>query len=72
MHSLQTEKIMPRLFTVDQACTYVGRGKTMFKAWAKEIGAERRFGKTVRYDRLVIDQALDAMGDGSQADQFAE
>ena len=70
MHKLEkTGEIMPRLFTIDQACSYTGRGRTAFRLWAEEIGAVRHFGKAVRFDRLVIDQALDAMGDGSQADQ---
>ena len=70
MHKLRTaEEIKPRMLTVEQACKYTGRGQTSFKKWADEIGAVRRFGRSVRFDRLIIDQALDAMGDGSQADQ---
>lgn len=51
-----------RMMDVDQGATYTGRGKTAFKAWANQIGATRRFGRSVRYDRRVIDAALDAMG----------
>ena len=50
-----------RMFDVEQGSAYTGRGKTAFKAWANQIGATRRFGRSVRYDRRVIDAALDAM-----------
>ena len=70
MYKLRTaEDINPRLFTGEQGSKYVCKGLTSFKKWAEEIGAVSRFGRSVRYDRLVIDQALDAMGDGKQADQ---
>ena len=52
-----------RLFNIDQAAMYAGLGKTAFREWADQIGAVRRFGRTVRYDRRVIDRALDAMQD---------
>ena len=54
-----------RMMDVDQGATYTGRGKTTFKAWANQIGATRRFGRSVRYDRRVIDAALDAMSSAS-------
>ena len=50
-----------RLFDIEQAIAYTGRGRTNFKKWAAQIGATRRFGRSVRYDRKVIDAALDAM-----------
>lgn len=50
-----------RMLTVDEGATYSGRGRTAFRAWADQIGATRRFGKSVRYDKRVIDAALDAM-----------
>lgn len=70
MYKLRTAKdINPRLFNGEQGSKYACMGLTSFKKWAEEIGAVIRIGRSVRYDRLVIDQALDAMGDGSQADQ---
>ena len=52
-----------RMMIERDAAEYVGMGRTSFRAWAKEIGAKRNFGKSVRYDRKVIDSALDAMTD---------
>lgn len=50
-----------RLLTSEDLCAYLGRGKNSARAWADEIGATRKFGKSVRFDRVVIDAALDAM-----------
>ena len=50
-----------RLLTVEGLCEYLGRGKNSARAWADEIGATRKFGKAVRFDRVVIDKALDNM-----------
>ena len=51
---------------ISQATAYTGMGQSQFKKWAAEIGSTRRFGRSVRYDRRVIDKALDDMctGDG--------
>lgn len=51
-----------RLLTIDEACGYIGRGRNSSRAWLDEIGATRKFGKSVRFDRRVIDAALDSMG----------
>ena len=53
--------VEPRMFTVEQGCAYTGRGRTSFKEWCKEIGATRKFGSMIRFDRKVIDAALDAL-----------
>lgn len=50
-----------RMFTIDQACAYTGMGKSYCRNWCEEIGAVRRFGKMVRYDRIVIDRVFDQM-----------
>ena len=51
-----------RMFTAQQGAAYTGMGRTSFMKWAKEIGARRTFGpRMTRYDRTVIDAALDAL-----------
>ena len=50
-----------RLLHADQAQRYTGMGRTAFRKWAYEIGATRKFGGSVRFDKVVIDKALDAM-----------
>lgn len=62
-NTLSTCEVEIRLFNIEQGSTYAGMGKTAFREWADQIGAIRRFGRTVRYDRRVIDRALDAMQD---------
>ena len=58
-----TSDVEIRLLNIEQGSTYAGMGKTAFREWAVQIGAVRRFGRSVRYDRRVIDRALDAMQD---------
>ena len=48
-----------RGLTADEGAAYTGLGTTNFKKWADEIGAVRRFGRSVRYDRVIIDKILD-------------
>lgn len=55
------EQVEPRMLNQKQAETYTGMGRTAMTAWAEQIGAKRHFGRSVRYDRRVIDAALDAM-----------
>lgn len=50
-----------RLLNIEEACRYVSMGRNNTRAWCEEIGALRRFGKSVRFDRAVIDGALDAL-----------
>ena len=48
-----------RGLTAHQGAAYKGLGTPTFKKWADEIGAVRRFGRSVRYDRVIIDKILD-------------
>ena len=48
-----------RMLNVQEGCFYTGRGKTQFRQWMDEIGATRKFGSKVLFDKKVIDQALD-------------
>ena len=50
-----------RMLTSDEACAYIGRGKNTARKWLDEIGATRKFGKSVRFDRVVIDNYLDSL-----------
>ena len=49
-----------RLFDVTQGCSYTQLGRSTFVKWCESIGAVRRFGSLVRYDKKVIDAALDS------------
>ena len=63
MNTLINATPMPsrRLLTEQEAAGYVSMGRTSFRAWAKEIGACKHFGRSVRYDRDIIDHALNEM-----------
>ena len=49
-----------RMLGIDEASQYVGLGRNSAKAWLVEIGAIRRFGRRVLFDKRIIDQALNA------------
>ena len=60
-----------RLFTTKEAAAYCGMGRANARKWFEEIGAVRRFGRSVRIDRVVIDRTLDsaiAAGEGFPED----
>ena len=50
-----------RLFSLEEAAQYIGRGKTMTRKYMEEIGASRKMGSRVLFDRVVIDAALDQL-----------
>ena len=56
---LQRECGEQRLLTLEGLCGYISRGRNSARAWADEIGATIKFGKAVRFDRLIVDKALD-------------
>jgi len=48
-----------RLLSSREAAAYLGLGLTSTRRFCDSIGATRRFGSRVLFDRLVIDKALD-------------
>lgn len=59
-----------RMMTLQQACGYCGMGRTAFRPWARQIGAEKAFGShLIRYDRVIIDRALDTMPTAGEQQQ---
>lgn len=54
-------EVAPRLLSRSDLCQYTGLGISKAHNWAEEIGAIRRFGSRVLYDRIVIDAAIDDM-----------
>ena len=55
------DRFRVRLFDIDTACLYLSMGKTRGREWLVSIGAVRKFGGRVLYDRNVIDAVLDTM-----------
>jgi hypothetical protein len=48
-----------RLLNIKEVCIYTGIGETNARLWMDEIGAVRRFGRRVLFDKKAIDKALD-------------
>ena len=49
-----------RLLNIKEVC--IGIGQTQARKTMQEIGAVRRFGRRILYDKIVIDTYLDDMG----------
>lgn len=52
-----------RLLNIKEVCIYTGRGQVTARKYMDEIGATRKFGRRVLFDKIVIDAALDKMGE---------
>ena len=48
-----------RLLNVVELCEYIGLGKTKATEWGKAIGADKRIGRRLLFDRTIIDRAID-------------
>lgn len=47
-----------RLLNIQEVSTYIGIGQTQARRYMEEIGAVRRFGRRVLFDKVVIDSAI--------------
>lgn len=52
-----------RLLSADELANYIGLGRHTARKFAEEVGAVKRYGKRVLFDRVVIDKALDQMSE---------
>lgn len=52
-----------RMLNIKEVCAYIGQGETNSRIYMDEIGATRKFGRRVLFDKTVIDAALDKMGE---------
>lgn len=50
-----------RLLSAAEASAYCSLGRNGMRAWAEQIGAIRKIGSRVLFDKTVIDKALDEM-----------
>ena len=57
--NITNEMYGKRLLNVKELCAYIGMGHTRAEAWAGEHGALKRIGRSVLYDRVAIDKAID-------------
>ena len=51
-----------RLLDAKEVQTYTGMGRNSCRAFCDQIGAVRKIGGRVLFDKTVIDAALDKMG----------
>ncbi|MBQ7536287.1 MAG: polyprenyl synthetase solanesyl diphosphate synthase [Stomatobaculum sp.] len=56
-----TDMKKKRLLNTREMQGYIGQGKDLARRFCDEIGATRKFGSRVLFDREVIDRALDRM-----------
>lgn len=54
------ETIPTRLLSLPEASTYIGLGRSRGRTFLDKIGATRRIGKRVLFDKVVIDRYLDS------------
>lgn len=47
-----------RMLSVTEAQGYTGLGATYLRKWAEEIGAVKKIGRRVLFDKTVIDDEL--------------
>ena len=50
-----------RMLKVCEAMAYTSMGKTNLVKWSNQIGAIKRIGRSVFFDRKIIDEAIDAL-----------
>lgn len=68
----QTSPQSVRMMSWDQGAAYTGLGRTMFRSWAREIGATKKIGRRLLFDRNIIDQYLNEMPSERQASPAAD
>ena len=56
-----------RLLNIKEVCTYIGIGQTQARRYMEEIGATRKFGRRVLFDKVVIDAAISKQWGGVYA-----
>ena len=55
------QEIQPRMLNQKQAENYTGMGRNSLTEFSRRIGARRKVGRTVLYDRVILDAGLDAL-----------
>ena len=73
MRAKQYQEIQPRMLNQKQAETYTGMGRNSLTEFARKIGARRKVGRTVLYDRSILDAGLDTLPeDTGEPERVAE
>lgn len=56
-----------RMLSRKEVETYTGLGKNLCRSWCESIGAVRKIGRRVLFDKTVIDAVMDQMAKDTQA-----
>ena len=67
MNKSSTIEVAPRMFNCDQLRAYTGLGRNKAHELAEKIGAVKKVGSRVLYDRKVIDEYFD--GSSTQTEE---
>ena len=51
-----------RLLNIGEVCSYIGLGQNRAREYMDKIGATRKFGRRVLFDKTIIDAALNEKG----------
>lgn len=51
-----------RLLDINDVCSYIGLGQNRAREYMDKIGATRKFGRRVLFDKTIIDAALNEKG----------
>lgn len=57
---IRAQEAEPRLMSITELCSYLSVGKSLARRFAENCGATLRIGRSLRFDRKIIDRALDA------------
>lgn len=61
-------KIVPRMLSEIQVRAYTGLGRNSVRKLGEEIGAIKKYGRRILYDRKVIDEFFDNGGEFNAED----
>lgn len=61
-----------RLLSAEEVAIYTGLGRNTARKFCEEIGAVKRFGRRVLFDKKIIDQVLDQMTDAPERAHLEE
>lgn len=50
-----------RMLGIEEAAAYIGMGRNATRAWMDRIGATRKIGRRVLFDKNIVDRALDQL-----------
>ena len=72
MHERKNKDMSGRLLDMNQLCSYLNLGRDRAVEFAEMVGARVKLWKCTRFDRVIIDEALNRMREGKNAEGQAK